>query len=313
MNRPYLHALSRIILVISVILTAISCEKDEKEFYPELVFPLDTYYVSQGTDLRVYIQQGNGAYELNAADANILAFDKDEQSWPAGAITISGLKKGSTTLTVNDIRNKKNVTLNIHVVDPYLITQIGSPTPLFKWKEGVIQNQDKANEIRNDINKYKVFEPQNILVFKTGTSSEYMLFQDTEHIDRSQVISEGSFEFSATLATEPMLILTDKHTKKQEKLPLYFYQQNTPKLLLNFLNLANRANSELTAASGEGVQLNTSPVESLEGKFFYFKDISAQIKAKHPEAEIAQVYQDVKIMEHFHDYGIEIGSGILAP
>ncbi len=304
---------ARFFTIAFLLFICISCEKEEKEYYPELVFPLDTYYVSEGTDLHVYIQQGNGAYQLTATDTDILAFDKDEQSWPAGLITITGLKKGSTTLTVNDMRNKKTVALQIHVVDPYIITQIGSPTPLFNWKEGAIQNEDKANEIREDINTYKVFESQNILVLKSGTSPEYLLFKDALHIDSSQVISEGTFEFSETLAEDPMLILTDKHTKKQEELPLYFYQERAPKLLSNFLNLASKNKSKLMASSGGDIRLSTSPVESLEGKFFYFRDISTPLKAKYPEIEIAQVYQDIEIMENFQNIGIKIGSGILAP
>lgn len=301
---------SRFIAISCIILICLSCKKDEKEYYPELVFPVDTYYVSQGADLRVYIQQGNGVYDITTADADILEFKKDEQFWPAGAITIKGLKKGSTTLTVNDIGNNKSVALTVYVVDPFLMLQIGSPIPQFKWKEGVIQNEDKANEIRNEILKFNNFEPQNILILKSGTSTEYLLFKDINHIQPSHAIGEGSFVFSTNLSSEPLLTLTDKQTKKQKKLPLYFYQNRAPDLLFNFLNFPSKSVRELTASTG-AVKLSTSVVEPIENKFLYFQDISAQIKDKYPEVDTAELYQDVTIIKDFHNQGVKIGPGIL--
>lgn len=310
MNQPYQLTLSKIILVISVILTAISCEKDEKEFYPELVFPLDTYYVSQGTDLRVNIQQGNGIYNIIAADTSILNFEAEEQSWPAGAITITGIKKGRATLQVSDIRNNQSVELTVHVVDPYLMLNIGSPIPLYTWVDGFTPGSQDDLEVRSAIQKCQIIDPQSVLILKSGAKSEYMLFKDIDHLQRSQVISEGSFEFS--LSQTPTLTLTNKNTGKQDKLTLFFYTDNPPNLLAHFLNLPGKFDKKVMASTGL-VKLSTSPIVPVDDRFLYYQDVSEQIKTKHTNVQTAQLYQDATIMKNFQDYGIKIDMDILVP
>lgn len=293
-----------------LLLICLSCEKDEKEFYPELIFPLDTYYVSQGTDLRVNIQQGNGIYDIIAADTSILDFETEEQSWPAGAITITGLKKGRTTLSISDIRNNKSVELTVHVVDPYLMLNIGSPIPLYKWVEGFNPEPEDVLEVRSEIEKHQIIEPQSILILKSGANSEYMLFKDIDHLERAQVTSDGSFEFS--LSETPELTLTDKKTGKQEKLSLFFYTDDPPHLLARFLNLPGKIDKKLMAST-RLVKLSTSPSESVDDRFLYYQDVSEQIKTKHTKVQTAQLYQDATIMKNFQDYGIKIGMNILVP
>ena len=110
---------------VFITLFILSCKKDTPIEIKDLAFPADTYYVPLGGEIFISINQGNNRYKLDVTNDALIESETFVDAEPANArIYVSGLKKGSTELTVTDKVSQQKKTLTIHVVDPFLVMKV---------------------------------------------------------------------------------------------------------------------------------------------------------------------------------------------
>lgn len=83
LSRHYLRLIFSFVL-LSVI--TVSCKKENEVQIMNLKFPLYTYYVSEGAEVKLYIQSGNQKYAVQVGDDKLkgieLILPKTEQYHP---------------------------------------------------------------------------------------------------------------------------------------------------------------------------------------------------------------------------------------
>ncbi|MGV8094898.1 MAG: hypothetical protein AB2L24_23850 [Mangrovibacterium sp.] len=124
--------LNTIVWMLSLALILGSC-KDDEEIIPDLTLDKSSVEVYIGENATVTIKTGNGGYIVSSSSATIATADLSGTT-----VTITGVAKGETTVTVKDQSGKTAtiaVTVNTAIID--------ATTARFKWDSTI--ELEKAN------------------------------------------------------------------------------------------------------------------------------------------------------------------------
>lgn len=295
-------------LLLFVVIALSACKKDDPhEIYP-LTFPSDTYYVSEGSELFLYINQGNQQYELEiGGDESVISTRADESSWPAGGIYISGLKKGSTQLSVKDRVSGQKVDLKVHVVDPFLLLRLSSVVPALKVPAEV--PEATRNLIREEAMTYGSLELDEILILHANAEKEFFLFKDKDGLHEGLIEDQGHYELSPAADGEDY-VLTLRYAGDDKSLTFILSGYNTyADNILESFSGHKRSIAKLASLDGRSDLTAESPVE-YQPLFMLRKDLTSELKADYPAIEFVWLTQQVFWWDDFQNYA-KIGDGVL--
>ncbi|HWK58837.1 MAG TPA: hypothetical protein VNQ80_15945 [Parapedobacter sp.] len=296
-------------------LLALSCSKKEQPAeIADLVFPSDTYYVGAGSQTSLYIMQGNKRYQLLAGDETIIEAVADGTPWPAGQLTVKGLKKGSSVLSVTDEITGKEVSLTIHVVDPFLVSRLGHAVPAVKFDPLVPEATRKT--IREEVKTFADFDLDDILVLHRNKEQRFFVFGKVD-FEKGEKLSESALKQSGTYE---LVFSTDG----EQQLTLHFDGEGNSLSLGVYANSAWAKNTLQEFSSGKqsspamaekrmsAIHAET-PIDYFDRHIKVFKDLTFHINAAYPDIEIesAALYQEVELWPDFQNYGLSLDDGIL--
>src|SRR5690606_34235350 len=301
--KPY-----RYLLFFLMISTLFACKKEDRRKISDLTFPSDTYYVSEGSELFLYINQGNQKYEVEVADESLIDTRVDASLWPAGGIHVTGLKKGSTQLTVTDQVTGQQVTLAVHVVDPYLVIGLGSQVPAMKASAQMPEEARK--KIRDEVSAHGTMRLAEIMILHRNDDRQFFVFETQTALHEGQVKDSGSYELSLNEEGEQELTLHYDDGVRTSKFDLVFQSPNSRDVLKSF------AGTMANSRKFSGVKFSSteifadSPIENFENNFLLKVDLTNEFKTRYPEVEFVWLTQQAELWPNFQDDG-KIGDGVL--
>ena len=297
---------NRFLILCFLALSFLACKKDKPAEIADLVFPSDTYYVSNGSELQLDVQQGNNQYQLTVDDVSIIQVQADDSVWPAGRLFVKGVNKGSTVLRVKDEVTGMEIPLKIHVVDPFLFLRLSTPVPALKVAPQV--SEETRNIIREEAKKFADFDLDDILILNRNAEQRFFVFEKGKEILESTVKQSGTYE----------LVFDNEG---EQRLTLNFDGGDTPLILgvrTNSLWSAQKLNEfagtnqvEQAAAKRMGDIRAESPVEYFDRYFLTYKDLTPHFQAAYQDVETIELYQQIEIWPDFQNYGLKIGDNIL--
>lgn len=291
-------------------LFALSCKKDKPVVITDLTFPIDTYYVPFGGEIYISINQGNNKYVLDVADEAIIRPQAPLDHWPAGAFYVSGLKKGSTELTVTDEISGQKKTLLIHVVDPFLVMRIGGPVP------GLMADQRMPNAtqvaIRKEAKSFGLFSPNEVLILQNNAGQQFYLFDNKGNmnilktLDASDIKYSGTYEFDTTQDSSPFdegeirqLTLYPDDGEESIILPIRANNQYSAQTLTDFIENTNTPLGE------------NQPIDYFRQKIRFYTDLTDHFKPDYPDyLQYVMVSHTAELWWNYHNYGLKIGDDI---
>lgn len=298
-------------------LLILSCKKDSPVEIADLTFPSDTYYIPVGGEILIRINQGNNKYKLDMANEAIIQSRSYLDHGPADAfIYVSGLKKGSSELTVTDEFSGQTETLIIHVVDPFLVLGIGEAVPGIMVDRRMYVPNDTRDAIRNEAKSYGVFKQNEVLILQNNGEQRFYVFDnpgnlniENQTLNTSNIKYVGTYEFGVTQDSSPFdegklqqLILHPENEEEPINLPVRVYSQNANQILTGFIENTN-------------ILLGQPAVEHYGYSyqdFSFHKDLTAHFNTDHPDyLQYVYVSHGVKLWQNFHNYGLKIGDDIL--
>jgi len=296
----------RFLILSFLSLSFLACKKDKPTEIADLVFPSDTYYVSNGSELQLDVQQGNKKYQLTVDDGTMIQAQADGSILPAGRLILKGMKKGNTVLHVKDEVSGKEVSLKIVVVDPFRLLKMSSPVPAIKVAPQV--SQETRNTIREEAKAFADFELESILILHRNAEQRFFVFEKGKELIKSNVKQSGTYE-----------LVFD--AEGEQRLTLHFDGANTP------LTLGVRANSswathqlrefagsnpaDQIAAKRMGTIRAEVPAEYFDRFFITYKDLTQHFLEAYQDVELVELYQQIEIWSDFQNYGLKIGDGLL--
>ena len=108
-----------------------SCGSDDEPSSNLLPFNMERQAeVIEGYSTKQAVYSGNGDYRLTVRDASIAtaSYVSSYGGVDFGAVVLTGLKQGSTVLTVSDVKADKSIDIDVKVVSPnfYMLTPVTS-------------------------------------------------------------------------------------------------------------------------------------------------------------------------------------------
>lgn len=173
-------------LVLLGIVLCTSCSNDDDYLGTALRFEKKSYEARINETTLIQIMGGSQSYTLIVKDPNILGAGiiTYAAKYNPGSLSITGMKKGTTTVTVTDNKRKEQETLSIKIVDFYTTISINeSNHPLLKKNR--------------------------VLFIVNNPAKDFYLFQEDEKTKKisSKPLLKGTYEFNAIEKT-PYLTLT---------------------------------------------------------------------------------------------------------
>lgn len=205
----------RLILIFSFFsLITVSCKKEKQEEIKDLKFPQSIYYIPEGSEIELYIQDGNRKYTVNAGDGSLIETTVLATEWPAGYIHLKGLKKGSTELTVTDEVTGQKAHLDIHVVDPFFVMKVtdlipgilGSPLSNVKSIRDKLKTDPKYNS--------DFFKNGEIVILRRSTDEQFLVFRNEEDLERGVIYKSGNYNLDLTGNSSSKLTFTFDESNK---------------------------------------------------------------------------------------------------
>ena len=209
---PYL----RLILIFSFFsFITVSCKKEKHVEIKDLKFPQSTYYVPEGSEIQLYIQDGNRKYTVNAGDGSLIETTVLATELPAGYIQLKGLKKGSTELTVTDEITGQEAHLDIHVVDPFFVMKVNDLIP------GIFGSKSLSNfnSIRDKLKaepKYNsdFFRNGEIVILRRNANEQFLVFRNEAELERGVIYKSGNYNLDLTGNSSSKLTFTFGESNK---------------------------------------------------------------------------------------------------
>lgn len=300
--------LYRYLLFTFIVATLFACKKEERREITDLTFTSDTYYVSEGTELFLYINQGNQKYQVEVADKSLVETRVDETLWPAGGIYVSGLKKGDTKVIVKDLVTGQQAELTIHVVDPYLVLEIGSLHPVIKVDPQT--PQPIYQQILDEVKTYETRELNPLVILYRNAAQEFFTFEKEKDLQEGNYKHSGTYELSYKEGGEQVLKL---HYAEEEETSTFSLLAESPyakNALSSFAGnvVDSRKHSAIKLATSDLIA--TSPIEHYEDYFLLNIELTSTFQTKYPQLESAWLTQQARLVFNYQDYA-KIGDGIL--
>lgn len=302
----------RYLLFIFIGLILHSCKKDDPREVYDLTFPSDTYYVSEGNEIFLYINQGNQKYQLETADGSVIETRLDDSLWPAGGIYVTGLKKGDAKLTVKDMVTGQQTTLNIHVVDPYLLFRMSSLVPVIKVPPQM--PEITRNKIRDEAKTYGTLQLDQIIILHRNATRQFFIFENKEDLHNGKIEHSGTYELYFSEGGKQQLTLYYADNEKTTSVSLLAESRYAREVLSAFSgNMEASAQStgiKLASLVGNPDLQAESPAEYFDQYFLLKSDLTASFKSNYPDVEFVWLTQQAQLWPDFQNYG-KIGDGIL--
>lgn len=308
----------RYLLFFFIIATLYSCKKEERREIADLTFPSDTYYVSEGSEFFLYIMQGNQSYQVAVADESIIETRVEESFWPAGAVYVTGLKKGNTELTVKDMVTGQKATLMIHVVDPYLLLRMGSLRPVINAPAPLPEATNQ--QIWDEAMVYGAVELGPIVILHRNATQQFFTFETEKDLHDGKIKYSGTYELSFIEGGDQELILHYADDEKTSAFSLLVESQYAKDVLTSFSGDTEGSgkSSSIKFASSSSIKpiifnpdlLAESPIENFDGYFQLIIDLTTDFKSKYPEVESVWLAQQAQLWLEYPSYG-KIGDGVL--
>src|SRR5690606_6140434 len=135
-------------------------------------------------EIFISINQGNNRYKLDVTNDALIESETFVDAEPANArIYVSGLKKGSTELTVTDKVSQQKKTLTIHVVDPFLVMKVSEAVG------GVMADPriPAATQalIRDEAKSFGPFHSRKVLILQHNAARRFLVFDDPGNLNTS--------------------------------------------------------------------------------------------------------------------------------
>ncbi|MFC3196456.1 hypothetical protein ACFOET_02395 [Parapedobacter deserti] len=311
--KPIFSYLRLPLACVFLALIALSCKKEKPVEIADLTFAADTYFVPSGGEIFIRINQGNNKYTLDVADDALIQLRTDLDHWPVDArIYVSGLKKGSTELTVTDEVSGRQETLHIHVVDPFLVIRVGGPIP------GILVDQrmpgDTQDAIRKEAKSFGPFQLGEFLVLQHIAEQRFYVFDnpgnlntESKTLNASNVKYAGTYEFGVTHDSSPFdegeirqLILHPEDGGEPISLPIRANSQYAIQTLTDFIENTN-------TPSGENL-----PTDYFKQFISFHIDLTPHFKPDYPDyLQYVNVHHQAQLWRDCHNSGLKIGDGIL--
>lgn len=296
LNPVHVHPalLITIILFLAVFMT--SCKKETIEI-KDLKFPLSTYYVSEGGEISLYINSGNLNYSLAIADNELIQAKSTPTDWPAGTIQVKGLKKGSTTLTVKDKLTAQEATLQIHVVDPYLVIRAAHFTPQIEGGDSKTK-QAIRDEIINKQALFATFEEGNILVLQRNADQQFYIFKNEDDVAKGKIHQQGTYTLDFYYGAAQRLTLNYIDSEETDEFTVQANGEENFTKLFDFAMgqaFANKAGKNFTASEKQvnkdlktGNIQGTSP--AIHYSFYLTNDFTPYFHANYAEVKRVEIH-----------------------
>lgn len=294
------------LVTVFLLLTFSSCQKEDTEYYEDLKFSKETYFVPLGHELQVNIQRGNGDYEVVAADEALFEWDFSNENYYPGYFKFKGKKIGITTLTVADKKNAAKVNLTIHVVDPFQFFQVLEIMPQVKIKDNA--SSSKLEEIRQEILKYRNFEKQQVILLKANAKRDYYIFKDDKSISVDQILEKGLFQINLFTDYGPSGLTLIKEGSSNSQHFKFYFPSNEVSDYLKVIIPKSAQNQELKASNRNYLAESPLPPNDY---FHIYNDVTSEIAKKFPEVESASVFHYLHILFRIQESETAIDQNLL--
>lgn len=234
-----------------------------------------------------------------------------QAEWPAGTIRVMGLKKGSSQIKIKDQVNGQEALIKVHVVDPFLVFKIGSPS-------GIIEGVDfeTYSTIRKNIEEQITLKRDQILILHRNPNFQFFLFNNQEDLKNSVIQATGTYELAMPYGGPTRLSLKFEDQELQELFPLHITSDTIFSILLDFSKTTEPAEGTVQTTLHAPINLNTIKAELPQNTspisisdFYLFKDLTSQFQSLYPSISKVQVFQEVQVYRY--NSNVNIGEGIL--
>src|SRR5690606_10764880 len=206
LSTPLANYLPVLTVCVFSALFILSCEKEKSAEIKDLEFLQETYYISEGENFNIRVSDGNKKYSLGGFDDELIAPMVSITDFPAGAIYVNALKKGTTVITIKDDVSGQEAELTIHVVDPFLAMKVGDIMPVIK--DGEFETgQAIWDKVRSEPQHFSDFEAQGVLVLQQNADNRFWLFKNEEDAARGEIHASGKFTLEFSFAGPNRLLL----------------------------------------------------------------------------------------------------------
>ena len=306
MKRIFLLLPFSMLVAVMLLLTFNSCQKEDTEYYEDLKFSKETYFVPLGHELHVNIQRGNGDYEVIAADEALFEWGFSKDNYYPGYFKFNGKKIGTTTLTVADKKNSAKVNLTIHVVDPFQFFQVLEIMPQVKIKANA--SSSKLEEIRQEILKYRNFEKQQVILLKANAKRDYYIFKDDKSISVDQILENGLFQINLFTDYGPSGLTMKKEGASNSQHFQFYFPGNEVSDYLKVIIPKSAQNQELKASNRNYI----AETQVISSDYFHiYNDVTSEIAKKYPEVESASVFHFIHILFRIQESTSTIDQNLL--
>lgn len=285
--------------------TLLGCNKDKHIELADLTLSNDTYYVSEGDQIHIRINQGNEKYQVAAGDQRIIDAVADPDWDAAGQIVVSGLKKGTTELRVRDELNGKERLVTVHVVDPFILLK--SSGPVAGVKAAPLTPNETLQAIRSEVLRLNVFEKGDLILLSRNKDRQFRVFADADAMKNAEIKRSGTYSFHTNQNDELMITFQFKEDNKSVSLSLFLNSPFVKKGMENFIG----ADPASTFMSTPVLRLDSKPFEYFDEYFVLIQDQTAAFTPTYGTVESVQLFEQMHLWYDFHNYGLKIGNGVL--
>ncbi len=177
------------LLVLPLIIGLSSCsDSDDGERVYDLTFEKNDYAVMENYSQNILIRSGNGDYTITSGDTEIVkASYLPATTEGFGSISVSGLKKGTTILTIKDNVSGQEVKLNMTVIDRYMVLSVDDLSISIKPTE--------ENNIKKDITDNALLKTDYYFALIKNSAKTLYIFESEDDLFNGDYIYKGSYEF----------------------------------------------------------------------------------------------------------------------
>lgn len=309
LTRSYstVHSLRLLIMGLMVSVGVMSCRNDQTIDVLDLTLPDTTYYVAEGGEMLVPILSGNNRYTFTVADTTHIQASYSATYTLAGSIYLKGLEKGTTQLKIKDELSGQEATVEVHVVDPFLVMQAGQ---VLGNVQGV--HDTVSRNIRESLKDFSELKPGEILILQQSAARTYHVFKNQADLRSGSIDRSGTYALSFSYGGPHRLILQDAENGESHVFPLHITFSGVFSTLLEFARHesedaeAMQAELSLRALVAQ-VPQNTSPTS--QDHFYLFQDLTARFKTTYPSVQVVESFQEMYLVPPFRY--VNIGKGIL--
>jgi hypothetical protein len=186
--------LAYLFLLVLLIITGLSScsDSDDDERVYDLTFEKNDYAVMENYSQNILIRSGNGDYTITSGNSEIIkASYLPATTAGFGSLSVTGLKKGTTTLTIKDNVSGQEVKLNMTVINRYMVLSIDDLSISVK----PVEDDNAAKAIKKDITDNALLKPDYYFALIKNSAKTLYIFESEDDLFNGDYIYKGSYEF----------------------------------------------------------------------------------------------------------------------